>query len=69
MVDGLEPWGGVRAVWAFGSPQSTHAVDTTDTFDAGVVLARLRQHAPLCREPPRAGGVARLGNPRLTCWR
>lgn len=32
----LEPWGGVRAVWAFGSPESTHAVDTTDTFDAGV---------------------------------
>lgn len=32
----LEPWGGVREVWAFGSPLSTHAVDTTDTFDAGV---------------------------------
>ena len=39
----LEPWGGVRAVWAFGSPQSTHAVDTTDTFDAGV--ASLEAHA------------------------
>jgi len=36
LVDGLEPWGGVRAVWAFGSPQATHAVDTTDTFEAGV---------------------------------
>ena len=36
MTLGLEPWGGVRQVWAFGSPQSTHAVDTTDTFDAGV---------------------------------
>jgi LmbE family N-acetylglucosaminyl deacetylase len=34
--DGLEPWGGVRAVWAFGSPESDHAVDTTATFDAGV---------------------------------
>ncbi len=33
---GQEPWGGVRQVWAFGSPQSTHAVDTTDTFDSGV---------------------------------
>jgi LmbE family N-acetylglucosaminyl deacetylase len=32
----LEPWGGVKQVWAFGSPASTHAVDTTDTFDAGV---------------------------------
>nr|WP_218849258.1 PIG-L deacetylase family protein [Nocardioides perillae] len=39
----LEPWGGVREVWAFGSPQSTHAVDTTDTFDAGV--ASLEAHA------------------------
>lgn len=36
LTDGLEPWGGVREVWAFGSPESTHAVDTTATFDAGV---------------------------------
>ncbi|QZY30303.1 PIG-L deacetylase family protein [Nocardioides coralli] len=33
---GLEPWGGVREVWAFGSPQAGHAVDTTDSFEAGV---------------------------------
>ncbi|MGH3414095.1 MAG: PIG-L deacetylase family protein [Marmoricola sp.] len=39
---GLEPWPGVRAVWAAGSPESTHAADTTDTFDAGV--ASLRAH-------------------------
>src|SRR4051794_20614029 len=39
---GLEPWGGVRAVWAFGSPQAGHGVDTTDTFDAGV--ASLEAH-------------------------
>jgi LmbE family N-acetylglucosaminyl deacetylase len=39
----LEPWGGVRQVWAFGSPQSTHGVDTTDTFDAGV--ESLQAHA------------------------
>jgi LmbE family N-acetylglucosaminyl deacetylase len=39
----LEPWGGVKAVWAFGSPLSTHAVDTTDTFDAGV--ESLKAHA------------------------
>ena len=32
----LQPWGGVKAVWAFGSPAATHAVDITDTFDAGV---------------------------------
>lgn len=36
----LEPWGGVREVWAFGSPQATHAVDTTDTFQAGVQSLR-----------------------------
>ena len=41
--DGIEPWGGVRAVWAFGSPTSTHAVDTTDTFDVGV--ESLKAHA------------------------
>jgi LmbE family N-acetylglucosaminyl deacetylase len=43
IADGVEPWGGVRAVWAFGSPQATHAVDTTDTFGAGV--ESLRAHA------------------------
>jgi LmbE family N-acetylglucosaminyl deacetylase len=42
LVDGLEPWGGVRAVWAFGSPDAKHGVDTTDTFDAGV--ASLEAH-------------------------
>jgi len=42
VAEGLEPWGGVREVWAFGSPQSTHAVDVTDTFDAGV--ASLEAH-------------------------
>jgi LmbE family N-acetylglucosaminyl deacetylase len=36
LVDGLEPWGGVRAVWAGGSFEAAHGVDTTDTFDAGV---------------------------------
>ena len=43
LVEGVEPWGGVREVWAFGSPQSTHAVDTTGTFDAGV--ESLKAHA------------------------
>jgi LmbE family N-acetylglucosaminyl deacetylase len=36
LVEGLEPWGGVRQVWAAGSPDARHAVDTTDTFDRGV---------------------------------
>ena len=42
LVDGLEPWGGVREVWAFGSPVAEHGVDTTATFDAGV--ASLEAH-------------------------
>jgi len=36
LVDGLEPWGGVTQVWAAGSPDAKHGVDTTDTFDRGV---------------------------------
>jgi LmbE family N-acetylglucosaminyl deacetylase len=43
LTDGTEPWGGVTAVWAFGSPEATHAVDTTDTFDVGV--ESLKAHA------------------------
>ena len=40
--DGLEPWGGVRQVWAAGSPEGKHAVETTATFDRGV--ASLEAH-------------------------
>ena len=43
LTDGLEPWGGVRAVWAFGSPEARHVVDTTDTFDAGVESLKAHQ--------------------------
>ena len=43
-LDGnLEPWGGVKEVWAAGSPAATHGVDTTDTFAAGV--ESLKAHA------------------------
>jgi LmbE family N-acetylglucosaminyl deacetylase len=42
LEDGLEPWGGVREVWAGGSPYATHAVDITETFETGV--ASLRAH-------------------------
>ncbi|MBZ2194771.1 PIG-L deacetylase family protein [Occultella gossypii] len=42
LSDGLEPWSGVRQVWVAGSPDATHGVDTTDTFDAG--LASLSEH-------------------------
>ena len=43
LVDGLEPWGGVREVWAAGSPKAEHGVDTTATFDRGV--ESLKAHA------------------------
>ncbi|TXL62721.1 PIG-L deacetylase family protein [Aeromicrobium terrae] len=36
LVDGLEPWGDTKQVWAAGSPDSRHGVDTTETFDRGV---------------------------------
>ncbi len=42
LSDGLAPWGGVRAVWAAGSPESRHAVDTSATIDAGI--ASLEAH-------------------------
>ena len=42
LTEGLEPWGGVRAVWAAGSPEAGHGVDVTDTFDVGV--ASLEAH-------------------------
>jgi LmbE family N-acetylglucosaminyl deacetylase len=40
---GLEPWKGVREVWAAGSPQARHGVDITETFDRGA--ESLRAHA------------------------
>ena len=33
----------MQAVWAAGSPESTHAVDITDTFDAGVLSLQAHQ--------------------------
>lgn len=36
LIDGLEPWNGVRQVWAAGSPESAHATDISENFDAGV---------------------------------
>ena len=43
LTDGVEPWGGVREVWACASPDSQHGVDTTATFDLGV--ESLQAHA------------------------
>lgn len=39
---GVEPWNGVRQLWASGSPDADHAVDITETFDDGV--ASLSEH-------------------------
>lgn len=39
---GLEPWGGVREVWANASPLAGHGVDVTATFELGV--ASLEAH-------------------------
>jgi LmbE family N-acetylglucosaminyl deacetylase len=36
LADGLEPWSGVRQVWAVASPDATHGVDVSATFAAGV---------------------------------
>lgn len=43
LVDGLEPWGGVRAVWSSGSPEARHGTDTTDTFEKGVESLKAHQ--------------------------
>ena len=43
-LDGdLEPWGGVRAVWAAASPGAQHGVDITESFEAGVESLRAHQ--------------------------
>jgi len=42
LVEGVEPWGGVRTVLALGSPQATHAIAVDDTFEAAV--ASLEAH-------------------------
>ncbi|AYY12160.1 PIG-L family deacetylase [Actinobacteria bacterium YIM 96077] len=38
--EGLEPWNGVRALWAAASPEAGHAADITETFDTGVESLR-----------------------------
>jgi LmbE family N-acetylglucosaminyl deacetylase len=41
--EGLQPWGGVRAVYVAGSPLAGHGVDVTDTLALGI--ASLKAHA------------------------
>jgi len=74
---GLEPWGGVKAVWAAGSPLSAHGVDITETFDAGVESLRAHRAyidglgwkdfdpAEFLESLSRANGT-RLGVPQAT---
>jgi LmbE family N-acetylglucosaminyl deacetylase len=45
--EGLEPWSGVRQVWAAGSPEAKHAVDVSDTYDTG--MESLRAHEAYLR--------------------
>ncbi len=40
---GLDPWDGVRLVAFSGSPQPSHAVDVTDTIDAGIESLRCHE--------------------------
>ncbi len=40
--EGLEPWSGVRQVWAAYSPSAGHGVDVSEHLDAGI--ASLRAH-------------------------
>ena len=40
LVGSLEPWGGVKEVWAAGSPEARHGVDITETSDLGVESLR-----------------------------
>jgi LmbE family N-acetylglucosaminyl deacetylase len=44
---GVKPWSGVRYLAIAGSPESTHAVDITETFDLGV--QSLQAHAEYLR--------------------
>ena len=40
---GLEPWRGVKEIWAANSPQSDHGVDTSATFERGVASLAAHQ--------------------------
>ncbi len=61
LTDGVEPWGGVKAVWVAGSPEAQHAVD---------ISRQLRRRSQVARRPrglhrrTRLGGVGPRGVPR-----
>jgi LmbE family N-acetylglucosaminyl deacetylase len=51
--EGLQPWNGVRQVWAAGSPIARHAADITETFEQGV--ASLQAHVAYLAALPSSG--------------
>jgi LmbE family N-acetylglucosaminyl deacetylase len=70
--DGLEPWGGVRAVLAGGSPLATHGVDVTDHLALGI--ESLKAHDAYLRglsqqmDPEEfLESIARMTGTRLGC--
>ena len=68
--DAGEPWGGVRLVAFNGSTHATHAVDVTDTLDAGIAsLECHRTYLDHLDGHPSAGeflrGAAEATGPRL----
>lgn len=72
LEDGLQPWGGVRAVLAAGSPQATHGVDVSDYLDRGV--ESLRAHDAYLKglgegmDPEEfLESIARMTGTRLGC--
>jgi len=73
LADGREPWGGVKQIWAPGSPHARHGVDVTGSFERGV--ASLRAHDEYLRglgagdfDPEEfLEGVARQVGTRLGC--
>jgi LmbE family N-acetylglucosaminyl deacetylase len=44
LQEGLQPWGGVKTVCIFGSPQADHAVDVTDYLDKGIASLKAIRH-------------------------
>lgn len=70
----LEPWAGVRQLWAAGSPDAGHGVDVTDAFARGVesLAAHTAYLAGLGASAPAdvaefLEGMARPAGTRLGC--
>lgn len=62
--DGAEPWKGVRYVLVASSPNATHAVDVTESFDAAV--ASVQAHTQYLAGLGITDSMARYGLEQLT---